>query len=361
MELIYIIAFSIVILISFFLTPLVAKVCLDLYIVAWPGNRHIHDQITPRMGGLAIYTAFMIGSAIFMKGDQQIMSILIGGFVITILGVLDDLMELNAKIKLLGQFIAAIIVVFYGGINMSHINLPWGIDLNFGTLSTIITILWIIGITNAVNLIDGMDGLCAGVTSIMLATFAMISFIQGREDVVLLSILLLGSILGFLYHNFHPATSFMGDTGSLFIGFMIASISLLGFKSSAFLTLGPAILILAIPILDIFLSIIRRKIKGVAIMSPDKEHLHHTLMFKLKLKYIPTVLVIYAITFYFSQIAFVYVIDKTIALYMLIVALVFIEIFIETTGMISKRYRPLLSIFDSIKKIFMKKEEKHGE
>ncbi len=144
----------------------------------------------------------------------------------------------------------------------------------------------------------------------------------------------------------------MGDTGSLFIGFMIASISLLGFKSSAFLTLGPAIFILAIPILDIFLSIIRRRIKGVAIMSPDKEHLHHTLMFKMNLGYIPTVLVIYLITFYFSQVAFVYVLDKMIALYMLIVAVFVIEIFIEKTGMISKKYRPILSIVDSIKKIF---------
>lgn len=361
MEIQYILSFSIVILISFFLTPVAAKVCLDLYIVAWPGNRHIHDQITPRMGGLAIYTAFMIGSAIFVKGDQQIISILIGGFIITLLGVLDDLMELKAKIKLLFQFIAALVVVFYGGISMTHINIPGGIEFGFGALSAIVTILWIIGITNAVNLIDGMDGLCAGVSSIMLATFAMISFIQGREDIVLISIILLGSILGFLYHNFHPASSFMGDTGSLFIGFMIASISLLGFKSSAFLTLGPAILILAIPILDIFLSIIRRKIKGVAIMSPDKEHLHHTLMFKLKLRYIPTVLVIYGITFYFSQIAFIYVIDKSIAFYMLIIALIFIEIFIEATGMISKRYRPLLTVYDFIKKLFKKQEGKHGE
>ncbi len=352
MEIIYIIAFAIVILISFFITPIAAKVCLKLYIVAWPGNRHIHDHITPRMGGLAIYTAFMIGCALFVKGDQQIMAILLGGFVIAICGVLDDLMELNAKIKLLFQFAATLIVVFYGEISMTHINLPGGIDLNFGALSTIITILWVIGITNAVNLIDGMDGLCAGVTSIMLATFAMISFMQGRDDVVLISIILLASILGFLYHNFHPASSFMGDTGSLFIGFMIASISLLGFKSSAFLTLGPAIFILAIPILDIFLSIIRRRIKGVAIMSPDKEHLHHTLMFKMNLGYIPTVLVIYLITFYFSQVAFVYVLDKMIALYMLIAAVFVIEIFIEKTGMISKKYRPILSIVDSIKKIF---------
>ena len=97
--------------------------------------------------------------------------------------------------------------MFYGGISMTHINIPGGIEFGFGALSAIVTILWIIGITNAVNLIDGMDGLCAGVSSIMLATFAMISFIQGREDIVLISIILLGSILGFLYHNFHPASS----------------------------------------------------------------------------------------------------------------------------------------------------------
>ena len=357
MESVYIIGFALVLAISFFLTPLVAKISMNLYIVAWPGERHIHKKITPRMGGLAIYSAFLIGCMLFVDGDRQIMALLMGGFVIGLCGVLDDLTELRASVKLLFQVVATLIVVFYGEIRIGHINIPGGFEIDFGALSIIVTILWIIGITNAVNLIDGMDGLCAGVSSIILATFAMISFMQGREDIVLISLLLLAAVIGFLFHNFYPASIFMGDTGSLFIGYMIATISLLGFKSSAFLTLGPAIFILAIPILDTFLSIIRRKIKGVAIMAPDKEHLHHTLMYKLNLSQTKTVLIIYGVTFYFSQISYVYLLDKKLAFYMLIVALIVIELFIEKTGMISKKYRPILNVFDFIKSFFVKEKK----
>lgn len=352
MEIIYIISLIVSLLISLILTPVVAKVALELYVVAWPGGRNIHKQITPRMGGLAIYTAFLIPISIFVKGDQQIMALLIGGFVIVTCGVMDDLTELKAIHKLLFQLLATLIIVLYGQIRLTYLNIPGGFNINFGTLSTIITIIWIIGITNAVNLIDGMDGLCAGVTSIILATFAVLAFMQQREDIILISLILLGSILGFLFHNFYPAKIFMGDTGSLFIGFMIASISLLGFKTSAFLTLGPAIFILAIPILDTFLSILRRKIKGVKITSPDKEHLHHTLMYKLGFSQTKTVIIIYGITFYFSQVAYVYLLDKKLALLMLIVAFIIVEIFVEKTMMISKRYRPILFVVTSIKKIF---------
>ncbi|MDF9866971.1 UDP-N-acetylmuramyl pentapeptide phosphotransferase/UDP-N-acetylglucosamine-1-phosphate transferase [Bacilli bacterium PM5-3] len=357
MELSYILGFFLVYAISFILTPIAAKVSMKLYIVAWPGERHIHKKITPRMGGLAIYSAFLIGCMLFVKGDQQIMALLLGGFVIGVCGVMDDLTELSAKVKLAFQIVATLIVVFYGQIRIDHINIPGGFVIDFGALSTIITILWIIGITNAVNLIDGMDGLCAGVSSIILATFAMISYMQGREDIVLISILLLAAVIGFLFHNFYPASIFMGDTGSLFIGYMIATLSLLGFKSSAFLTLGPAIFILAIPILDTFLSIIRRKIKGVAIMAPDKEHLHHTLMYKLNLSQVKTVMVIYGVTFYFSQVSFAYLIDKKIAFYMLIIAFIVIELFIEKTGMISKKYRPILNIYDFVKSLFIKESK----
>jgi UDP-N-acetylmuramyl pentapeptide phosphotransferase/UDP-N-acetylglucosamine-1-phosphate transferase len=169
-----------------------------------------------------------------------------------------------------------------------------------------------------------------------------------RDDIVLLSLLTLGSVIGMLFYNFYPASIFIGDTGALFIGYMIATISLLGFKSYAFLTLGPAILLLAIPILDVFLSVIRRKIKGVSISTADKEHLHHTLMFKLNLSQTNTVLVMYGITFYFSQVSLVYILNKRLALTMLVVMLIIIELFIEKTGMISKSYRPILKIISFI-------------
>lgn len=353
-------AFVITCVLTIIITPIVSINSVKLNIVSVPGDRHVHTKVTPRMGGLAIYTSFMIGCVIFLKGDRQIMGLLIGGFVMALGGILDDLMELSARSKLLFQLMATIIVIYYGGIEITSINLPLGIHLEFGLLSTVVTFLWIIGITNAVNLIDGLDGLCAGVTSIILATLAMLAYMQGRYDITMLAILLLGSTVGFLFYNFDPASVFMGDTGSLFIGYMIAAISILGFKSSAFLTLGPIIFLLAIPILDIFLSIIRRKIKGVSIATPDREHLHHTLMYKLNLSQVKAVLVIYAMTFYFSQVAYAYLLNKRVALLMLIIIIIVIELFIEATGMISTKYRPILALFDRIKSKFRKKGKSNG-
>lgn len=357
MHLTYIIGFVLTLIASLVLVPVAGKVAINLGIVARPDARKIHKKITPEMGGLAIYSAFMLGCLFFVKGDRQVMAMLMGGFIIALSGVIDDMVEMSARNKLLFQIIATLIVVFYGQIRIGHINVPGGLVINFGALSTLITILWIIGITNAVNLIDGLDGLCAGVCSIIMATFAMLAFIMGREDIVLISLLLLAATLGFLFYNFYPASIFMGDTGALFLGFMIATISLLGFKSSAFLTLGPPIFILAIPILDTFLSIIRRRLKGVSFTTPDKEHLHHTLMYKLNLTQVKTVLTIYAITFYFSQVAYVYLLNKRIALIMLIFIVIVIELFVEKTGMVSVKYRPILNIYDKIKNLFLKNKE----
>lgn len=345
----YSLIFIVVLLISFFLVPIISKISLKINVVDYPGKRRVNKTIVPRMGGLAIYSAFIIGSAIFLKGDQQIISLLIGGAIIAISGFFDDLMSISPKMKLLFQIIAALVVVSYGDVRIDNINLIF-FSINFKVLSIIVTVLWIVGITNAVNLIDGLDGLCAGVSSIILATLAMLSYIQGRPDIVVICIILLAACLGFLYFNFYPASIFMGDTGSLFIGFMIATISILGFKSVAFLTLGPVVFVLAIPILDTFLSIIRRTIKGVGITSPDKEHLHHTMMYKIGLSHSKTVIIIYAITFYFSQVSFIYLLNKSVSLYFLIFAVIVIEIFVEKTEMVSKKYKPILGTIGKIKK-----------
>jgi len=356
-----ILAFFITLIASLILVPIVGKVALDLNIVARPNARKVHEKPTPEMGGLAIYSAFMLGCLFVLPVDRQFMAMLIGGFIIVLCGVIDDMVEMQARYKLLFQIIAALIVIFYGQINLGNINLPLGIRIEFGGISTFITILWVVGITNAVNLIDGLDGLCAGVSAIILATFAMLAFSMGRMDIVLISLLLCGAIIGFLFYNFNPASIFMGDTGALFIGFMISTISLLGFKSSTFFTLGPAILILMIPIMDTMLSIIRRKVKGVSFSTPDKEHLHHTLMYKLHLSQIKTVLVIYLITFYFSQVSFVYMLNKRAALDMLVGIFIIIELFVEKTGMISKKYRPILNIVDRIVNLFKKERRNNDE
>lgn len=349
MQYTFIYAFLLTTIISLILTPISRRIGTNLQIVSIPGNRHVHKTITPRVGGLAIYSSFMIGSMVFINGDTQINALLIGGSIIAISGVLDDLLELSAKFKLVFQIAAALVIIFYGNITLTDITIPGLISIQFGYLNSFATLIWIIAICNAINLIDGLDGLCGGVSIIILMTILMLSFIQGRLDIVLISTLLIGSIFGFLFYNFHPASVFMGDTGSLFIGFMIACLSLMGFKSSTFLTLGPSLFILAVPIIDTLLSIVRRKLKGVPIMSPDKEHLHHTLMFKFHLSHRRTVVVIYGITFFFSQVAFAYFIDKRTAFIMMIGFAIVFELFIEKTGMVSERYRPVLKLLETIK------------
>lgn len=346
----FILAFLLTTISSLILTPISRRVGTKLDIVSVPGNRHVHKTITPRVGGLAIVSSFMIGSMFFINGDTQVNALLIGGTIIALCGALDDLIEMSAKYKLLFQIIAALVIIFYGNITLSDITIPGVFSIQFGYLNSFVTLIWIIAICNAINLVDGLDGLCGGLSIIILMTILMLSYIQGRLDIVLISILLIGSIFGFLFYNFHPASVFMGDTGSLFIGFMIACLSLMGFKSSTFLTLGPSLFILAVPIIDTLLSILRRKIKGVPIMSPDKEHLHHTLMYKFHLSHMKTVIVIYGITFFFSQVAFAYYIEKKIALIMMIGFAVVFELFIEKTGMVSEKYRPVLNLVDTFRR-----------
>ncbi len=210
-----------------------------------------------RLGGIAIYAAFLIGLLILQPESAYLPYILVAGAIIIVTGVLDDITELSAKYKLLGQIAAAGIVIA-GGVQIDFINLPFGSSLQLGWLSIPITLLWIVGITNAINLIDGLDGLAAGVSSIVLATISILAIIQGDIFIVAMGIALLGGTLGFLVHNFNPAKIFMGDTGALFLGFMIAVISLLGFKNVTIFSLVVPVIILAVPISDTFFAIIRR-------------------------------------------------------------------------------------------------------
>ena len=233
---------------SAILVPLVKKAAEHVGAMDIPNARKAHTVPTPRMGGLAIFGAFLIGYMLFARMSIQMLSILIGGFIIILTGIFDDIKPVSAKIKLCLQILAACVVVFYGKIVLNYI----------------ITIIFIVGITNAINLIDGLDGLASGVSSIYFATIAIIAFIinkmQGLDTI--LSLIMLGSTLGFLLHNFHPAKIFMGDTGSLFLGFTISVIALLGFKATTLTSLIIPIVILAIPIFDTALAIFRRLLKG---------------------------------------------------------------------------------------------------
>ncbi len=334
------------VIISLALTPLCSKIGIATDIIAKQNNRTIHHGVIARMGGVGIFLSFMIGTCIFLKADRQINAILMGGFIIFMLGLLDDIYDLKPKVKLLGQFIAASIVIFYGDLYIHDVFLPFLPDNQI--LSTIITYGWMIGVTNAVNLIDGLDGLCAGVTTIVLVVIAFTAVTYQRLDISAISILLAGATSGFLCYNFHPATIFMGDCGALFIGFMISVISILGFgsESSVFFTLGAPIVMLALPIMDTLIAIIRRKLKHKRFDEADKEHLHHTLMFKLDLGQTRSVIILYMATVLFALSSFIYIYDKRLGFALFIALLFVFEIFIEYTQIISVHYRPCLALLN---------------
>ena len=263
---------------SILLTPLVIKLAFRIGAVDRPNYRKVHASIMPRIGGLAIFGAFLIGYLILRPEDEHATGILIGALIIIIVGFLDDMLEITAKAKLAGQLAAAIVVVTWGGLQIEFINLPFLGQFDFGYLSIPITILWIIGITNAINLIDGLDGLAAGVSTIALISISVMAMIMGNIFVIATAAILAASSLGFLFFNFHPAKIFMGDTGSLFLGFMISVLALLGFKNVAVVSLIIPIIMLGVPISDTFFAIVRRIRMKQPISAPDKSHLHHCLL-----------------------------------------------------------------------------------
>ncbi len=346
MSLNVVLSFVITTLISFILVPVVMKAGNILQIVAHKNARTIHKKEIVRIGGYAIYMSSLVGSVLFLKTDPQINAILVSGFIIFITGLYDDVHDLSPKIKLIFEVMAAVIVIVWGNIYIKGFNF---FPEPYGTIvSGIVTLFWIVGITNAINLIDGLDGLSAGISIIVLFTISMTSLISGRTDIASLSLVLAGSIMGFLFFNFHPAKIFMGDCGALYIGFMISVISLLGFgySMSAFFTLGAPIVVLMVPIMDTLIAIVRRKLNHKKFSEADRSHLHHNLMFKLNLGQKKSVLVLYAVTFLFSLTSYIYYYDPTIGILMFIVLMIIFEIFVEITDMIGRKYKPLLTVMN---------------
>lgn len=264
------------------------------------GNRHIHKKATPKLGGVGIFLAFLIGYMFFGEQSIRMNSILIGSFIVILTGIIDDIKPIKATHKILGHIIAASVIVFYGGILLDNIT-AFGYSLNFGMLSYPITILFIVACTNIINLIDGLDGLSGGICTIFYITIAIIGFYQGRSGslVMVLTLIMLGSTLGFLLHNFHPAKIFAGDCAT-FMGFIIAVITLLEFKGPALISFFVPVTILGIPILDTLFAIIRRLLKGQPPFKADKQHLHHQLL-GMNFSQTVTVLIIYGINLLFAS------------------------------------------------------------
>lgn len=321
--------------ISLLITPAVKRLAIKIGAVDAPDERKVHKGLMPRMGGLAVYLAFAVAVLAIMPFSLPLVGLLMGGLLIVLLGVIDDVKTLPAKVKLAGQIAAAIAVIPFG-IQVDFITNPLtGGIMALGILALPITVFWIVAVTNAVNLIDGLDGLAGGTSVIAALTIAAVAWKQGliyggseqHMQVTLLALILVGAVLGFLRYNFHPAKIFLGDTGSMFLGYALAVLAVMGLtKSAAAISVFIPIVILGIPLLDTFFAIVRRHNKQMPIFKPDKEHLHHCLM-AMGLSHRQTVLAIYALSAVLGVSAYLLNIITTDRAIMLLVALSIIIIY----------------------------------
>lgn len=269
--------------ISFASTPLVKNLAYKVGAIDVPkDNRRMHKVPIPRLGGLAIFLGFILSVLLFAEIDRSVRGILIGSIMIVVLGILDDIMALKAIPKFLVQIAAAGVAVYYGNVIQFLSNpiltssAPY---LNLGAWSIPITIIWIVAITNAVNFIDGLDGLAVGVSAISSATLLVTAMLVSEGNVAIIMAALLGACLGFIPYNMNPAKIFMGDTGSTFLGYILATLSIQGlFKLYAIISFAVPFLILGLPIFDICFAILRRLAKGQNPMKADRGHVHHRLI-----------------------------------------------------------------------------------
>lgn len=311
------------------LTPLVIRLALRWGVLDHPGDRKVHTDPVPRLGGVAIFAVFglaAIGAVIlsdrirtsFLNNEAFWLSLAAGGTIVFLLGVYDDIRGARVWTKFVVQFAAAGIAIGFGKVLIRQLVLPWDGTLQFGSYGIVITALWIVGVTNALNLIDGLDGLAGGVAFISVVTIFLIALIlQGRSLMILSTAVLAGSLLGFLHFNSFPARIFLGDSGSMFLGYTLAVISVVGSsKRTTTLALVIPILVLGIPVFDTLTAMARRLAKKVlvegewrprafmAMFRADREHIHHALL-EMGYTHRGAVLVLYGLALIFSAFALV--------------------------------------------------------
>ena len=276
-------ALLVAIAVSFLMCPLVKSFAYKIGAIDVPkDNRRMHKKPVPRLGGLAIFMGFMVSILLFASIDHEMQGILLGAVIIVVLGVVDDMTPLRAYFKFFVQIVAALVAVFHGVVieTLSNPNIfsqsPYW---NLGWIAIPVTVLWIVGITNAVNLIDGLDGLACGVSTISALTMLVIALLVSESGIAVIMASLVGACLGFMPYNRNPAKMFMGDTGSTFLGYILATISIQGlFKYYAIVSFAVPFLILGLPMFDTLFAIIRRLAHGQNPMAPDRGHIHHRLI-----------------------------------------------------------------------------------
>ncbi|MGX7352838.1 glycosyl transferase, group 4 family protein [Enterococcus canis] len=344
----FIVKLFITMIIAMILTPLIKLLAFKIGAADQPGERRINKKTMPTAGGLAIYLAFCF-AVLYLFRDvisyDYSVPILAGATVVILTGLIDDIWELKPLQKTLGITLAALVVYFWAEIRIATISIPFIGKVDLGWWGLPITIIWILAITNAVNLIDGLDGLASGVSIIALSTIGIIAYFFLKEQGVIISIMifaLVASIIGFFPFNFYPATIYLGDTGALFLGFMIAVFSLQGLKNATFITVITPMFILGVPITDTVFAMIRRYINKQPISSADKMHLHHRLL-SLGFTHRGAVLTIYALALVFSFIALLMNYASTWAIILLILSTTIgLELFIELIGLVGEDRQPLM-------------------
>ncbi len=270
-------------IVSFAATPIVKLFAQKVGAMDIPNEeRRIHDHPIPRMGGLAIFLGFIISTLLFSDITLEVRGILLGCVVIVATGAVDDLVSLNAWVKFSLQIVAAIVAVAHNVRIEIVINPAFWSEaehLILGSWSIPVTIIWIVAITNSVNLIDGLDGLAVGVSTISSVTMLIVSLLVSDVNIAIILAALVGACVGFMPYNLNPAKIFMGDTGALLLGYVLATISVLGlFKFYALVSFAVPLLALAIPLLDTILAFVRRLLKGQNPFHADRQHLHHKLI-----------------------------------------------------------------------------------
>jgi len=262
---------------SLLLTPAMRWLALRVGIMDRPGIRKVHRKPVPYLGGVAIFIGFALAS-LSLSSDPQVIAIVVGAACVVVLGVIDDAIAMPAVFKLVGQ-IAIACGTYWAGVSISHVTHPFGGVVYLGGWDFPVTVMWIVSMMNTVNLMDGLDGLAAGVGAISAMAITIIAVQTGLWPAAIISVALAGSSLAFLRYNFTPASIFMGDAGSMFLGYALATATMIGVLKSAFtISIAIPILALAVPIFDTVFAIIRRLRRGQPVFSPDKEHFHHQLM-----------------------------------------------------------------------------------
>jgi len=284
-------------------TPLVRRWAFRCGAVDRPNKRKVHKELMPRLGGLAIYLSFVAVVVLTRNVTMQVAGLIVGGSLIVLLGFIDDTRGVSPRVKLAGQIVAACAVVPFG-LQVEFLTNPFSTDLiALGLLSVPVTVLWLVSVTNAVNLIDGLDGLAGGTSFIALLTLAAVVYIEtarmgvspGQEDAFALALILAGAVFGFLRYNFYPARIFLGDAGSMYLGYSVAVLAIMGLaKGATFISIIIPVVILGIPLLDTVFAVVRRYCGGRPIFQPDREHLHHKLI-EMGLSHRQAVLCIYAV------------------------------------------------------------------